>query len=223
MQQDIFVEEIEEAIRKKEVSIEAQPEEPLLRQPVRLRARFDRPELNSSAARDCFVCRWDIKEAAGKNTGATAPKPTPTDGWSLSTFFESADPAPTVSVRFLDPSGRPILGAEDQTPIVLTEAVAVHVDNRRPQAERWVVEVIGLAIVLFIALVGLLTGAREQIDRLDVIPGLVAVFLLGFSADSVKSLFTRNRARCSVRRPRPWYSGGSSAGALAARPPRRAT
>jgi hypothetical protein len=51
-------------------------------------------------------------------------------------------------------------------------------------------ELIGLGVVLLIALLGLVTGAREQITKLDIVPGMIAVFLLGFSADSVKGLLT---------------------------------
>jgi hypothetical protein len=33
--------------------------------------------------------------------------------------------------------------------------------------------------------------AREQITKLDIVPGLIAVFLLGFGADSIKNLLAR--------------------------------
>ena len=42
----------------------------------------------------------------------------------------------------------------------------------------------------FLLGLGLMAGARDQIAKLDVLPGLVAVFLIGFGADTVKSLLS---------------------------------
>jgi hypothetical protein len=51
-----------------------------------------------------------------------------------------------------------------------------------------------LLLALVIALIGLLAGAKEQLLKLDVLPALVAIFLLGFGADQVKNLFTQKPA-----------------------------
>ena len=47
-----------------------------------------------------------------------------------------------------------------------------------------------MGIALVIALIGLLAGAREQLTKLDVIPAAIAVFLLGFGADTIKNLIS---------------------------------
>ena len=57
--------------------------------------------------------------------------------------------------------------------------------------DRLFMELIGLGIVLLIALLGLISGAREQVLKLDILPGLISVFLLGFGADTVKGLLTQ--------------------------------
>jgi hypothetical protein len=44
-----------------------------------------------------------------------------------------------------------------------------------------------------VALVALVAGARDQLLKLDILPGLVAVFLLGFGADSIKNLLTQKQ------------------------------
>jgi hypothetical protein len=65
----------------------------------------------------------------------------------------------------------------------------------RPAAlgERSRVELLKLAATLLIAVFGVITGARDQIARLDVPPGLVAVLLIGVGADTIKSpLSTRS-------------------------------
>jgi hypothetical protein len=54
--------------------------------------------------------------------------------------------------------------------------------NPRTQAE-----LVQLGIALLIALLGLLAGATEQLQKLDFLAAAVAVFLLGFGADSIKN------------------------------------
>jgi hypothetical protein len=57
-------------------------------------------------------------------------------------------------------------------------------------ADRNRAEVVRLAIALVIALIGLLAGAREKLDTLDVIPAAIALILLGFGADTIKNLIS---------------------------------
>jgi Flp pilus assembly pilin Flp len=45
-----------------------------------------------------------------------------------------------------------------------------------------------LAVVLLITVAGLLVGARDELAKLDLIPGLIAVFMLGFTADQIKNI-----------------------------------
>jgi len=57
-------------------------------------------------------------------------------------------------------------------------------------ADRNRAEVVRLAIALVIALIGLLAGAREKLDILDVLPAAIALILLGFGADTIKNLIS---------------------------------
>jgi hypothetical protein len=57
-------------------------------------------------------------------------------------------------------------------------------------ADRNLAEGVRLGIALVIALIGLLAGAREQLTKLDLIPAAIAVFLLGFGADTIKNLIS---------------------------------
>jgi hypothetical protein len=61
---------------------------------------------------------------------------------------------------------------------------------KNASADRNLAEGVRLAIALVIALIGLLAGAREQLAKLDVVPAAVAVFLLGFGADTIKNLIS---------------------------------
>ncbi len=49
-------------------------------------------------------------------------------------------------------------------------------------------------MALVIALFGLIAGAKEQLLKLDLLPALLAVFLVGFGADQVKNLLTQKTA-----------------------------
>jgi hypothetical protein len=46
-------------------------------------------------------------------------------------------------------------------------------------------------MALVVALFGLLAGAKEQLLKLDVLPALLAVFMVGFGADQIKNLLTQ--------------------------------
>ena len=46
-------------------------------------------------------------------------------------------------------------------------------------------------LALFVVLVGMIAGAKEQLLKLDVVPALIAIFLAGFGADQIKNLLTK--------------------------------
>jgi len=46
---------------------------------------------------------------------------------------------------------------------------------------------------LFIALLGLIAGAKDQLLKLDVVPAMIAIFLIGFGADQIKNLLTQKQ------------------------------
>jgi hypothetical protein len=65
-----------------------------------------------------------------------------------------------------------------------------------PTAERsrfWA-EILRFAIAFGVALAGLLSGALEQLGKLDFIPASLAIIGLGFSASSIKNLLTQSAA-----------------------------
>jgi hypothetical protein len=40
----------------------------------------------------------------------------------------------------------------------------------------------------------MVSEAREQLLKLDILPGLIAVFLIGFGADTIKNLPTKSES-----------------------------
>ena len=137
-------------------------------------------------------------------------------GWVVSHYFIGENPY-QVSAWFEDPYGREVSkekilqtteqqtshtetapdDKEARTPrvdkVVLHKEVIPQLDPSAHENERFATEIVSLAVVLFIALLGLITGAREQVLKLDIVPGLIAVFLLGFGADAIKNLLTQRQ------------------------------
>lgn len=95
-----------------------------------------------------------------------------------------------VHVQFLDGDGNPIKDAEG-VEIKIPRAVDVLAENPDFFGHRTKVEVARLAIGLLVAVVALVAGAKEQLLKLDVLPGLLAVFIIGFAADTIKNLVTQ--------------------------------
>ena len=92
-------------------------------------------------------------------------------------------------MSFETPDGNPIVDAGNE-PITLAEKVPLQT-ARGQRRDRATLEGLRLFFALGLAVVALLSGARDQLLKLDIVPGLIAVFLVGFGADSIKNLFTR--------------------------------
>jgi hypothetical protein len=88
------------------------------------------------------------------------------------------------------PTGAVVTRSGGKEPAVLSRDVRVHRSELWRSGERWRAEAIKLSTALGIAVFGLASGAQGQIDKLDMIPAMVAIFLVGFSADSMKRLLT---------------------------------
>ncbi len=54
-----------------------------------------------------------------------------------------------------------------------------------------IAELFRLVLALGLAVLGLVAGAKDQILKLDVVPALIAVFLLGIGADQIKNLISQ--------------------------------
>jgi hypothetical protein len=83
--------------------------------------------------------------------------------------------------------------------VVIDQKIQVEAVPQEKQ-DRTRAEIIQLAIVLLVALLGLLAGAREQLQKLDFLAAVVALFLLGFSADAIKTALAPPK---DVSEPKP--------------------
>jgi len=175
IEQDIFVEDIEKQPRDGRARIEYEPLTVYANAPTRLHLRFVDPQFNECAARRELACTWNFGSKVAEE-----------EGWDVVHYFRNKDEAKiTVTLRNLhDPAAAVITTLQREIPVQPVPPAPWISDRNK-------VEVSRLALALLVALLALLVGAREQLLKLDIVFGLIAVFLVGFGADSIKNLFAR--------------------------------
>jgi hypothetical protein len=179
MREGIFREDIENEIATKNFSIEIEPLTVYAYEPVLFQVRFRRPSLNQAAALQRVSCIWCFGHDGFMERG-----------WSTCHFFPETLRRATVKASFEDSLGRPILDKDGQ-PVSLEREIPQILFRKLPVGERLKVELIRTGAVLIAAMLGLLAGARTELLKADLSTGVVAVFLLGFSADALKNLLAK--------------------------------
>jgi hypothetical protein len=182
MNEGIYKSDLLEAIQSDQqaVSIEIDPAVARVDQPVQFSVWFQSEDYDRSAARHEFLCEWDFGHDDLKEKGE-----------AVSHFFPQ-ERKYTVQVNFHNATGQPITPGQSK-PLSISKSIQVMPDERGWLGERTWIELIRLSIALVAALLALVAGAREQLLKLDVAAGLIAVFLLGFGADSIKNLLTQRQ------------------------------
>ncbi len=182
IKEGIFPDDIRRAIQlgNKAISIDMDPQVVRLRQPVKLSLRFHREELNQSAASDKFEYEWNFGHLNLIERGK-----------EVSHFFPEKKEY-TVKVEFKDADGKPVEDENGQN-VILDKKINVEPSKYEKVGQRTKVEIVHFLIALSIALIGLFAGAKEQMLKMDVFGGLIAVFLIGFGADTIKNLLTRRQ------------------------------
>jgi hypothetical protein len=181
MRDDVFPERIVEVLRlPDEACINVDPAIAYERAPLELSICFQRPALNTAAAREQIGVDWDFGDGLkGK-------------GWSVCHYFQIKRKQNTykLHVTFRDPDGKALTDEKGQ-PIAVERTIVIEPSEiGHGVGERTRLEILKLGVALVIAVFGLVSGAQDQIARLDLLPGIIAVFLVGFSADSIKRLLT---------------------------------
>ncbi|MEK6371514.1 MAG: hypothetical protein AABO58_02355 [Acidobacteriota bacterium] len=209
VREEVFVEDVKREIEAGRVSIVFEPQSPKVNQAVSFRIDFRNTKINNAAARNAIVYEWEFDHATApeeepgivrrsarwirdrwrKFAGYT-PSPVPRQKWrekalAVSHYFPAAETF-TVMARFFDEDGEPLKNEKGDA--VVSERIWVAGAKRRPWGERTKIEALRLIIVLLITVAGLLIGARDELAKLDLIPGLIAVFMIGFTADQIKNI-----------------------------------
>lgn len=181
IKENIFRNVVEQALVQGAATIIAEPP-PIENGLVKFSIKFQASNLNAAAARGEVECEWDF----GHDSLTEA-------GWEVFHYFPQRKTHDyKVSATFFV-NGKPLLDSANR-PVVIEKPI--HVDNgpSRNVGDRDYAEAVRLVIVLIIALIGLLAGAREQIAKLDLVPAGIAIFMLGFGADTIKNLISPKQA-----------------------------
>lgn len=146
-------------------------------EPLEFSARFSNNAINTAGAREEWVCNWVFGERLHSQ------------GWLVSHYFTLPKHGPfrvrkaqlfEVAASFLDAAGKQVTAPATGEPIILKTKIEVQPSRLRSLlGERAVSEVARLSVVLLIAVFGLVAGVKDQLMKLDVLPGLAAVFLAG--------------------------------------------
>jgi hypothetical protein len=191
MKEDIYPVRIEEALRgvPMDASISMDPRIAFERSPLTFCVCFASQALNDSAASEEWTCDWNFGDGlteCGRNVSHYFTLPT-----TRRLVRRSVPHTFEVQATLRDPTGRAVLDAAG-APLVVRRSVSVSPTRVGDLiGQRSIIEALKLAAALLVAVFALVSGAKEQLLKLDLLPGLVAVFVIGFTADTVKNLLTQ--------------------------------
>ena len=192
MRQDIYEPALLSEMQKTPpaVVVRTQPVIAEAEAPVHFALRFNRELLNDAAACQEWACSWNFGDGSQHETG-----------WEVYHSF-SKEGLYDVSLEVADLDGQPVT----QAPILQKTQVGrlvgpIPTRERLLRAWRWtkphaetMLEASRLALVLAVAVFGLVTTARQQATTLTTLEAIGAVFALGFGADTLKTLITERRS-----------------------------
>jgi hypothetical protein len=219
MREDTYEEDVLSEITnpgQAEIAIDTQRTRPLL--PIFFSIGFKDPRFNNAAALRRLACHWCFPDGmhelcwnvchyfSGQErvpatppqvcdpqpaTPAPIPAPTavPELPWLL---FRRRHRRPPLQhyVVYAAISGRRMQQSQELPVPPLRTTIVVQKTKRADRA-RLVAEVVRFSIAFGIALAGLLSGALDQLSKLDFIPATIAILALGFGANSIKNLLTQ--------------------------------
>jgi hypothetical protein len=213
MKDDVYPEDLRAALLAdgQQVFIDINPRVAYESEPLELSVRFNNHLLNTSAAREEWFCCWrfgdnleekgwsvshyylfhkngDVKGKKSflpKQAGSSPPAEAMTDHKKSK---ESTTQKFSPEIVFTDEHGEIV--NDKKLPLRVQGQVLVRPSKLGKRRERIWIESVKLVAALLIAVFGLLAGAQGQLDKLDVLPAMIAVFLLGFGADSIKNVLT---------------------------------
>jgi len=165
------------------VSIELDRQSATQAEPVELGVQFHNRLFRCAPALDEWTPLWNFEKEPPDGTALRER------WWTVWHYFDNSGDY-NVKVHFEGVDGKPISDDQGST-LYVTKTIQVLPSRQSDKRERLRAEILKLGIALFVALIALLGGARDQLAKLDVIQGLLAVFVMGFGANVVKDLITQ--------------------------------
>jgi len=183
MRQNIYPEDLIEALRAEKASITIDQQVARPYSPLELCICFDVYLYNHAKALEQLQCVWNFDDGLTEK------------GWSVCHFYQ--EPAEKTIIADIPLSIAATPGGKSES-VKFTHRLTVRQAGSSFAKQYWLAGGLRFAIALFLALVGLVGGARDQLVKLDVLPALIAVFLLGFGADTIKNVFTQKNGQPSA-------------------------
>ena len=126
------------------------------------------------------ICHWDCGDGF------------PEVGWKIFHYYAAARSDINVTATFFL-QGQPVPAAGEAKQI--NKKITVRPQPSAGPARHNRAEYAHLGMALGVALIGLLAAAQEQLAKLDLFSAIVAVFLLGFTANAVKDILAPKPAK----------------------------
>jgi hypothetical protein len=190
MKDDVYADRLRDALHAKAATLVMQPVQAYDRAPLEFCVCFNSHAIEKAAAREEWTCQWEFGDGLNEV------------GWNASHYFmlpnKNGFQAPaaadfTVRATFRDHEGNVLNDPATNQPLAIEKKVNVRPSlQHKLFGDRAKTELLKLVAALFIAVFALVAGAREQLMKLDILPGLIAVFMVGFGADTIKNLLTKN-------------------------------
>jgi hypothetical protein len=193
MKDDLYPERLREALTGDSVgaSTEMEPATAYEEEPLEFRICFANHLINTSSARQEWVCMW----AFGDGLQA--------QGWLVSHYFllpkrplfRRRQPHTfEITASFQDEAGKQVTKPGKDDPLLLKKKIKVEPSRLRDWiGERTLAEAARLSVALLVAVFALVAGVKDQLAKLDVLPGLIAVFVAGYGVDVLKNLINSNK------------------------------
>jgi len=178
-EQGIFVKQIVEQLEQGKFAIKIEPQYTLVYDRIAFSFVFHEDKFNDAAARAKLDCEWTFSHGADKRVE---------NCWEAFQFFSSpGQNFVYVVIRRGAETYYSNAGAPSPNPATVT----VRSRKNKLFRERTALELTRLGVALAVTMGALMTGARDQLQHLDLAPGIAAIFAIGFGADVVKNLVSR--------------------------------
>ncbi len=159
--------------------------------PVEFNLRFSKPELNNAAARDEWTCWWDFDDGLP-----------PENGWMVWHYFRARQRGKDspldsaggsyqmkITVRFRDREGNSIQAGNGDAAV--TKTISVRPEEEGFFSQRMFTESLKLGIALGAAVLAM-AGQQQNLLKLGAVPAMIALFGVGFAADTIKNLVAKS-------------------------------
>lgn len=222
----VYSSEVQQQLQDKQVEIRVDRSQLNILEPANFQLKFKRDLIDSATACQEWRFRWtfSVKPPAPKQPAPPPPDASAggqaaglfveEDGRSVSHFFSNAGDY-TVRVAFRHRDTGDLFDAKNN-PVFVERTVSVedpHAVTGSYRFFRWLFgkpyaliqenlnEVIRLGIALVPAVLGLVSGAKDQLLKMDLFVALIATFLAGFGSDQVKNLLAPKLKSARRRKP----------------------